>query len=309
MPGGTRHFGLDLGGTNVKWALVEHEAGDWRTIRHDQVPTDISRGEASVIAQLAELATTVRDAEDGRVASLGVAVPALYIPETGVVTFMTNVPGDWSATPVSEPLAAATGLPTALINDARAFGLAEHRFGAGRGVDSFIGLTLGTGIGGVVALEGRVVQGHLGGAGELGHQTIDPDGPWCGCGNRGCVEAYARADQVAQACGTEDPHAAIDAARAGDQRAIAGLAEIGRYLGIGLANAVTVLTPQRIILGGGWSSAGPLIVDPIVAELRRRVITTPVDRVEVVLAELGTWAGAIGAAVHGAERAWAGSAG
>ncbi len=224
----TRHIGLDLGGTNLKWALVEQVDGDWRTVRQDQVRTDISTGEVSVVRQLAELAVALRDSEDGRVASLGVAVPGLYIPETGVVTFLTNVPGDWSATPVGDPLGTATGLPTVLINDARAFGLAELRFGAGRGVGAFVGLTLGTGIGGVFALDGRVVQGYRGQAGELGHQTIDPDGPWCGCGNRGCVEAYARADQVALACGTESAQAAIDAARAGDQRAIAGLAEVGR---------------------------------------------------------------------------------
>jgi glucokinase len=305
MTDATRHIGLDLGGTNVKWAVVEHADGEWRTLRHDQVPTDISRGDVSVVEQLAELAVGIRDAEEGRAASLGVAVPGLYIPETGVVTFMTNVPGDWSARPVGAPLAAATGLPTAIINDARAFGLAEQRFGAAMGIDDFIGLTLGTGIGGVFALDGRIVQGYRGQAGELGHQTIDPDGPICGCGDRGCVEAYARADQVALACGTDTVQAAVEAARAGDERAIDGLASIGRYLGIGLANAIQILTPQRVILGGGWSSAGPLIIEPIVAELRRRVITTAVDRVEVVLAELGTWAGAIGAAVHGAERAWA----
>jgi glucokinase len=137
----------------------------------------------------------------------------------------------------------------------------------------------------------------------LGHQTIDPDGPWCGCGNRGCVEAYARADQVAIVCGTADPREAIEKARAGDEKARAGLAEIGRYLGIGIANAITVLTPERIILGGGWANAGDLIIEPIKAEMRRRVITTPVERIDVVQAELGTWAGAIGAAVHGAERA------
>ena len=146
------------------------------------------------------------------------------------------------------------------------------------------------------------MQGYRGQAGEFGHQTIDPDGPWCGCGNRGCVEAYTRADQVALACGTETAHAAVAAAQAGDARAIAGLAEVGRYLGIGLSNAVSILTPDRIILGGGWSSAGAFIIEPIRAELRRRVVTTPVERIEVVLAELGTWAGAIGAAVHGAEQ-------
>jgi glucokinase len=301
----TRHIGLDLGGTNVKWVVVEHSDGDWRTLDQGQVGTDVSAGERTVVPQLAALALEVRDRIPGGVATLGVAVPGLYIPETGVVTFLTNVPGDWSATPVGAPLAEATGLPTALINDARAFGLAELRFGAGRGLRSFVGLTLGTGIGGVFAIDGQVIQGYRGQAGELGHQTIDPDGPWCGCGNRGCMEAYARADQVAIMCGTADPREAIEKARAGDEQARAGLAEIGRYLGIGISNAITILTPERIILGGGWSNAGQLIIEPIKAEMRRRVITTPVERVDVVLAELGTWAGAIGAAVHGAERATA----
>jgi glucokinase len=303
----TRHIGLDLGGTNVKWTLVEREGDEWRTVDRGQVPTDISGGEASVVPQLADLAVRVRDGSDEGAVSLGVAVPGLYIPETGIVTFLTNVPGDWSATPVGEPLAVATGLPTRLINDARAFGVAELRFGAGRGVRAFVGLTLGTGIGGVFALDGQVVQGYRGQAGELGHQTIDPDGPRCGCGDRGCLEAYTRADQVARACGTRSVEEAIRAARAGDERALRGLAEVGRYLGIGIANMITLLTPERIILGGGWSSAGELIIEPIRRELRQRVITTPVDRVDIVLAELGTWAGAIGAAVHGAEHAgWSG---
>jgi glucokinase len=305
MTPSTRHLGLDLGGTNIKWAVVEQSGPDgWHTLDRGQVPTDASRGEASVVPQLATLATRVRDGvTDGPVVSCGVAVPGLYIPETGVVTFLTNVPGDWSATPTGEPIAQATGLPTALINDARAFGLGELRFGAGKDVESFIGLTLGTGIGGVVALGNQVLQGYHGQAGELGHQTIEPDGPWCGCGNRGCMEAFCRADQVAAACGTKDPREAIEKARAGDQRAIDGLAQVGRYLGIGISNAVTVLTPERVILGGGWASAGDLLIEPIEAEMRRRVLVDSGDRTEVVLAELGTWAGAIGAAVHGAEQA------
>jgi len=305
MTPSTRHLGLDLGGTNIKWAVVEQSGPDgWHTLDRGQVPTDASRGEVSVVPQLATLATKVRDGvTDGPVASCGVAVPGLYIPETGVVTFLTNVPGDWSAAPTGEPIAQATGLPTALINDARAFGLGELRFGAGKDVESFIGLTLGTGIGGVVALGNQVLQGYHGQAGELGHQTIEPDGPWCGCGNRGCMEAFCRADQVAAACGTKDPREAIEKARAGDQRAIDGLAQVGRYLGIGISNAVTVLTPERVILGGGWASAGDLLIEPIEAEMRRRVLVDSGDRTAVVLAELGTWAGAIGAAVHGAEQA------
>jgi len=170
-------------------------------------------------------------------------------------------------------------------------------------------LTLGTGVGGVIAIDGRVHQGHDGTAGELGHQTIDPDGPWCGCGNRGCLEAYARADQIAAACGTSTAEEAVAAARRGDRRAIDGLAQVGRYLGIGIANMVVVISPDRVVVGGGIAAAGELLLEPIRAELRLRVRTTSLEPVELVTAELGTWAGAIGAAIHGAERAVERSAG
>jgi glucokinase len=215
------------------------------------------------------------------------------------------MPGAWRDRPVAPPVESALGLPTCLINDARAFGLAELRLGSGRGAESLVGLTLGTGVGGVIAIDGKVRLGHDGTAGELGHQTIDPDGPLCGCGNRGCVEAFARADKIAAACGTATAEAAVAAAKAGDARAIEGLAQIGRYLGIGVANAVTVISPDRVVIGGGIAAAGDLLLDPIREELRLRVQTTSLDAVEVVTAELGTWAGAIGAAVHGAEQAQA----
>jgi len=204
---------------------------------------------------------------------------------------------------VAGPVGALLGLPAFLINDARAFGLAELRLGAGRGASSMIGLTLGTGVGGVVAVDGRVLQGHDGTAGEIGHQTIEPDGPWCGCGNRGCLEAFARADQIAAACGTASAEEGIARARAGDIRATEGIAQVARYLGIGIANMVVVISPDRIVIGGGISAAADLLLGPIQDELRRRVQTTSLDEVEIVTAELGTWAGAIGAAIHGAEAA------
>ena len=125
--------------------------------------------------------------------------------------------------PVAGPVARRSALPAFLINDARAFGLAELRLGAGRGASSMVGLTLGTGVGGVIADRRPGPPGHDGTAGELGHQTIDPDGPWCGCGNRGCLEAFARADQIAAACGTATAEEAVARGpgrrRAGDSRA------------------------------------------------------------------------------------------
>jgi glucokinase len=237
------------------------------------------------------------------VASAGIGLPGLYDPAAGTVRFLPNVPGEWAGRPLAGPVEDRLGVPAFLINDARAFGLAELRLGAGRGASSMVGLTLGTGVGGVIAVDGRVHQGHDGTGGEAGHQTIDPDGPWCGCGNRGCVEAYARADQIAAACGTATAEGAVARARDGDPRALDGLARVGRYLGIGIANLVVIVSPDRIVIGGGVAAAGDLLFEPIRAELRRRVHITSLDQVTLVAAELGTWAGAIGAAVHGAERA------
>jgi len=305
----TRHLGLDLGATNLKWAVLSHRDGTWTTLVREQVPTRIVADPAAVpaivVAQLAEVAAGAIAAW-GPVFTVGIGVPGLYDPLSGTTRFLVNLPGPWAGQPVAGPVANSVGVPVQLINDARAFGLAELRLGAGRGAGSMIGLTLGTGVGGVIAVDGRVVQGHDGTAGEIGHQTIDPDGPWCGCGNRGCLEAFARADQIAAACGTETAEAAVERARAGDRRAVDGLAQVGRYLGIGIANMIVTLSPDRVVIGGGISAAADLLLGPIHDELRRRVMTTSLDRVELVIAELGTWAGAIGAAIHGAETAQTG---
>jgi glucokinase len=305
-PGTTRHLGLDLGGTNLKWTVVERSGESWVVVARDQVATRRAASSAeipaSVTAQLGEVAIHARDVA-GPVRSVGIGIPGLYDPRTGRTRFLVNVPGPWDGHAVAEPVAVAVGVPAFLINDARAFGLAELRLGAGRGARSMVGLTLGTGVGGVLAVDGRVHQGHDGTAGEIGHHTIDPDGPWCNCGNRGCLESYARADQIAAACGTATAEEAVRAAARGDERAARGLTDVGRYLGIGIANMITILSPDRVVLGGGVAAAGELLFAPIRAEVLRRVRTTSVDEVAIVPAELGTWAGAIGAAVHGAERA------
>lgn len=296
----TRHLGLDLGGTNVKLAVAELVDGTWRTLDHGQVRTPATRGPEAVVETLCAVGREAVAAWPG-IASVGIGVPGLYDPRTGTTRFLVNIPGRWAGRPVAAPVATALGVPAAMINDARAFGLAELRLGAGRGADSIVGLTLGTGVGGVIAIDGRVRLGHDGTAGEVGHQTIDPDGPSCNCGNNGCLEAFARADRLAEACGTGTAEEAVTKALAGDARALAGLQSIGRYLGIGIGNLITLISPDRVVLGGGIAAAGNLILEPLRAEIQRRVYTTSLDAVEVVFAELGVWAGSIGAAVHGAE--------
>jgi glucokinase len=296
----TRHLGLDLGGTNIKWVILEHDGETWQAVDRGQVATNAESGPDAVVARLASVGAEAV-ARWPTVESVGIGVPGLYDAANGTTRMLPNLPGEWHGVPMASDVSAALGLPTHLVNDARAFGLAELRLGAGRGASTMVGLTLGTGVGGVIALDGRVLQGHDGTAGELGHQTIDPDGPDCTCGNKGCLEAFAGADRIEEGAGTATVEEAVERARAGDRRAREAIAMIGRYLGIGIANMIVVLTPDRVVIGGGISAAADLLLGPIRDELQRRVKTTPLDRIEIVAAELGTWAGAIGAAIHGAE--------
>ncbi len=294
------HLGLDLGATNLKWSVVEHGPDGWRAIDRGQLPTDVSGGADATVAQLGDVAGGIIHGHPA-VSTIGIGVPGAYDPGTGRTRFLPNVPGDWAGRPVAAPVRAATGLPTALINDARAFGLAELRVGAARGARTMVGLTLGTGVGGAVAIAGRIHLGLDGAAGEIGHQTLEPEGLPCTCGNRGCLEAYARADRIATLCGTSSVEEAVRRATAGDARAMDGLAEVGRWLGIGIANLVVLLTPERVVIGGGVAGAGDLLLAPIRRELGARVRMTSLERVRIVVAELGTWAGSVGAAIHGAE--------
>jgi glucokinase len=296
----SRHLGLDLGGTNIKWVVLEREGSAPRVLTTGQVPTDTSRGEQSVVEQMTAIAQQAcRDM--GGVESVGVGVPGLYDPVAGATRLMPNVPGKWAGVPVGATISAAVGAPARLINDARGFTLAEHGLGAGRGAASMLGITLGTGVGGGLILDGALYQGHDGTAGEFGHITILPDGPPCGCGNRGCLEALARADAIAAACGQPTVEQSVQAARAGDVRAQQGLTDTGRYLGIGVGNVLALLSVDRVVVGGGVAAAGDMLLQPLRDELRRRVFITDLGHVGVVTAELGIWAGAIGAALHGAR--------
>lgn len=296
----SRHLGLDLGGTYVKWVVLESAPDGARTVATGKAVTNANGGPDAVVDQLAELGRAAA-ASVGTVATVGVGVPGLHDPATGRTRFLPNIPGDWAGVPIVDRVRATVGLPTVLINDARAFALAELRLGAGRGARSLLGITLGTGVGGGVVLDGRLHFGHDGTAGEIGHQTILPDGPLCGCGNYGCLEALCRASAIAAACGCATVEEAVARARATDDRARAGLERVGRYLGIGIGNAVVLFTPDVVVIGGGTAAAGDLLLGPITMELRKRIHVTNVDQVRVVLTELGPWAGAIGAAIHGAD--------
>src|SRR5256885_9541440 len=290
------HLGLDVGGTNLKWAVVERDA-EPRLLKTGRLPTDTHDGEKSVVGQLRDVARTVFGEIEG-IESVGVGMPGVLDPAAGMTRFIPNIPGNWDGVYVTDEVGRAVGSRCRLINDARAFALAEHGLGAGRGVTSMLGITLGTGVGGGLILDGRLHLGYQGTAGEFGHQTILPDGPRCGCGNRGCLETLARASVIAAASGQPDAEAAVAAARAGDSRAQQAFRDAGRYLGIGVSNGGVLVGVDRVVLGGGVAAAGELLLRPIREELQRRVHVTDVARIEVVCGELGIWAGAIGAALH-----------
>jgi glucokinase len=298
------HLGLDLGGSAIKGVVMERDGETYREALKRVVDTRSHDSPAQIVDQLGEFGDALA-AEVGGIESAGATIPGVFDLETGVAHFVTNLGGSsWDGVPVLGPLRDALGVPTGLINDARAFGFAESRLGAARDCDTAAFFTLGTGVGGAVVV-GRRLQLGYGSAGELGHMTVDasPDARVCGCGNPGCVEAYVRAATVAETGGRATVEEVVEAARAGDAQARDALRTAGRWLGVAIANVVVVLNPERVVVGGGVAECGDLILGPTREEIRRRVRIVAEIKTQVVRAELGYEAGAIGAALWGAEGA------
>jgi glucokinase len=291
-----RFLGLDLGGTNIKVAVVTGHPEEPHVIGCDERPAGAEDGPAAVVANLAAAG---RDAIErwGPVAGAAVGVPGLFDDRSGTIEFLPNLPGAWKGEPMTAPLAAALGVPTAIINDARAFTLAESRIGAAAGCRTVAAFVLGTGIGGGIVVDGQLHFGPMGRAGELAHQVIVPGGPKCGCGNRGCLEALASSAAITRLAGTATVHEAFAAAAAGDEQAAAAVAEVAEYLGIAIANIVTVLVPERVVIGGGVAEAGDALLTLVREATALHCVLVPADWYEVVLAKLGPHAGAIGAAL------------
>ena len=212
-----RLLGLDLGGTNIKVVVLE-DADDEaipRIVFKAQHATHAERGPRGVTERLIEVGRATID-EIGPVDGTGLGVPGLFDAETGRIELFPNLPGPWPGHSLRDPVEEALTVPTVIINDARAFVLAEGTIGAGQHCRTLVGLTLGTGIGGGIMIEGRIHFGDSGKAGEIAHQIIVPDGPLCGCGNRGCVEALAKADVLSAIAGAPDVETVFERAAAGD---------------------------------------------------------------------------------------------
>jgi glucokinase len=246
-----RHLGLDLGGTNIKVAVVEERDGDdLHLVLRERHPTEGHRGPEDV-RRLAEVGQEALE-RHGAVGTVGVGVPGVFHEEAGHAVKLPNLPGDWHGVPIRAPLAGALGHPVATVNDAHAFSLAESLLGAARGLGTVVCLVLGTGVGGGIVVDGRLLRG-TGHAGEIGHQTVLFGGPRCGCGNAGCAEALTRADVFARLGGRATAAEVYAAARAGDATALAAVEHVAKWLGSRWPTPTCCSRPTH----SWWAAASP----------------------------------------------------
>jgi glucokinase len=301
-------IGLDLGGTNIKWAVFDAAGG--RVFRTGQAPTRTGGGAGRVAGQLADLAgqTAALASKNGfRITALGIGAPGLV--ENGIVRDSPNLPGWGRRVPLLNMVKGRLpkmNLPLLVENDVNCMLTAECRLGAGRGYSQVVGLAIGTGVGGGIWVDGRLLTGAHGGAGELGHMTIMIDGPRCKCGNSGCLEALIGSEAIISRYRRQRKPAKSDSltvaqisarAKAREPEAVRTLTETGLILGAALASLANIFNPQAFVIGGGVSQAGRLILGPAETEMRRRAMPYNLKGLKIKTARLGPSAGAVGAAI------------
>ena len=298
-----RFLGLDLGGTNIKVAVIEKSGDSWKVIKEEDVPTEADKGPAHVVSRLAEIAAN-KQKEFSNLSGVGVAVPGLFNAD-GTIELFPNLPGAWRGFQALEPIRKATNLPTAIINDARSFTLGEAIMGAALGKRTVACFVMGTGVGGGVVIDGKIHLGASGAAGEIAHQIIKFDGPICGCGAQGCAEPLTNSAAIAKLAGTKTAEEAYKNAVAGDEKALAAFKEVAYWIAITLTNIMVVLAPDTIVIGGGVAQSGDILLKEIRTAMHERAHLYPASDINIVPATLGFYAGSIGAALYGAITAGA----
>ncbi len=313
-------IGIDLGGTDIKAGLL---ATDGKLSCRTVVSTRVDEGANAIAARIAQTIQQVIDQVDKEthqsedykkeIIGIGLGAPGLIIAGSGIIHFSPNFPG-WTDIPllqyVSDELA-DLDIPLYIDNDVNVMVLGELHHGAGVGYENVVGLTIGTGVGGGVVINRKVYHGSWNTAGELGHTVVQPNGRKCGCGNRGCLEAYAGAKHIVERTQQQiiegrktclnpeglTPKQIAEAANDGDQLAKDIFAETGNYIGVALTSIAHILNPQIAIIGGGIAAAGEnILFQHIREEFTRRAMDIP-GEMEIVPAKLGNDAGLVGAAM------------
>ena len=313
----SKRIGIDVGGTNVKIALVDN---DGKIIYSNTVPTYAQMGYEYTVNNIKQ---AIRDlmketnTDSKSIEAIGFDFPGQVDYKTGVVKLAPNIPG-WVNVPIAQMIEEEFHIPTKIDNDVRCAALGEMKFGAGRGCENFVCITVGTGIGSGLIVNGKLVRGASNAAGEIGHIRLQMhDGPICGCGDTGCLEAFASGPSIVAmaqeylkggkstkyremaADGEITPYIVAKAAEAGDPVAKRIFEIVGTYIGMGLVSVINLLNPEKVIIGGGVAEAGDLLLDPIRKTIKERAMVVAGNSVEIVRAELGNSAGVIGASMLG----------
>ena len=308
-------IGIVVGGTNVKIALVDDSG---KIIYSNSVPTRAEMGyeytvnniKQAIYDLMKETKLTAKDIE-----GIGFGFPGQVDYKSGIVRLAPNIPG-WVEVPIAKMIEDEFHIPTRVDNDVRCAALGELKYGAGKGCENLICITVGTGIGSGLIVNGKLVRGASNAAGEIGHIKLQiHDGPICGCGDTGCMEAFASGPAIVAMAeeyilggkstkyremangGDITPFIVAEAAKAGDPVAKRIFARIGEYIGIGMASVVNLLNPEKIIIGGGVADAGDILLEPLKETLKKRAMKIAGETVEVVPAQLGNTAGVIGASL------------
>ena len=311
--------GVDIGGTNIKVGVMPFEGGAPLAMR--TLPTEAQRGAQSVVERVLRAMREAMDevfaAHGGgkeTVAGVGIGSPGPLNRESGLVIDTPNL--GWRNFPLRDLISNDIGLPAWLDNDANCATYGEWWMGAGKGTQSLIGVTLGTGIGGGIVLDGELFHGVSDAAGEIGHMTIDFTGRKCKCGNYGCLEAYASGPNIAARAiegidaGAETAlldlvdgrleritaHTVYEAVVQGDAYANEVMVETAKILGAGVANLINIFNPEAVVISGGVTRAGDHLFVPLRAEIRRRAFLSAAEACQVLPAVLADTAGVIGAA-------------
>ena len=308
-------IGIDVGGTNVKLALVNENG---QIVYSNSVPTRAEMGYEFTVNNIKQaiyelLKETKLEAKD--IQGIGFGFPGQVDYKAGIVRNAPNIPG-WVEVPIAKLIEDEFHIPTRVDNDVRCAALGELNYGAGKGCENMVCITVGTGIGSGLIINGKLVRGASNAAGEIGHIKLQMhDGPICGCGDTGCFEAFASGPSIVamaeeyikggkstkyreMANGTAiTPFVVCEAAKAGDPVAQRIFTIMGEYLGVGLSSVVNLLNPEKIIIGGGVADAGEILMRPLVETLRKRAMKIAGSAVEVVPAQLGNTAGVIGASL------------
>ena len=306
-------IGIDVGGTNVKIALVNDKGN---ILYSNSVPTRAEMGYEYTVNNIKQ---AIRDliTETGvtNIEGIGFDFPGQIDYKNGIVRLAPNIPG-WVNIPIAKIIEDEFKIPTRIDNDVHCAALGELKFGAGQDCENFICMTVGTGIGSGIVINGKLVRGASNAAGELGHIKLQMhEGPLCGCGDYGCLEAFASGPSIVamaeeyisggkstkfreMASGGEiTPYIVAEAAKLGDPVAKRIFTKVGEYIGFGLASVVNLLNPEKIIIGGGVADAGDILIEPIKETIKKRAMVVAGSAVEIVPAKLANTAGVIGASL------------